>query len=136
MLLLRTSAFQRPSGHPGDGLSEPHRFGRLNYQVWYSDGFLPLVRRDGPPLLDKLIKLTLCDLLFVLAAIAAQLSAGPPLLFPAIKQLLRHTEMIPEHEAFELHDALDAVQRVIRSEDLKEGTRAFSEKRAPRWSGR
>ena len=68
--------------------------------------------------------------------IAAQLASGPPLLFPAIKQLLRHTEMIPEHEAFELHDALDAVQRVIRSEDLKEGTRAFTEKRSPRWSGR
>ncbi|MDP9087381.1 MAG: enoyl-CoA hydratase-related protein [Pseudomonadota bacterium] len=68
--------------------------------------------------------------------IARQLAAGPPLLFPAIKQLLRHTEMIPEHEAFELHDALDAVQRVVRSEDLKEGTRAFSEKRSPRWSGR
>jgi crotonobetainyl-CoA hydratase len=68
--------------------------------------------------------------------IAAQLASGPPLLFPAIKQLLRHTEMVPEHEAFELHDALDAVQRVIRSEDLKEGTRAFTEKRNPRWSGR
>ncbi len=65
-----------------------------------------------------------------------QLAAGPPLLFPAIKQLLRHTEMVPEHEAFELHDSLDAVQRVIRSEDLKEGTRAFSEKRPPRWTGR
>jgi len=68
--------------------------------------------------------------------IAAQLASGPPLLFPAIKQLLRHTEMVPEHEAFELHDALDAAQRVIRSEDLKEGTRAFTEKRSPRWSGR
>ncbi len=68
--------------------------------------------------------------------IARQLAAGPPLLFPAIKQLLRHTEMVPEHEAFELHDALDAVQRVIRSDDLKEGTRAFTEKRSPRWSGR
>jgi crotonobetainyl-CoA hydratase len=68
--------------------------------------------------------------------IAKQLAAGPPLLFPAIKQLLRHTEMVPEHEAFELHDALDAVQRVIRSDDLKEGTRAFTEKRSPRWSGR
>ena len=44
--------------------------------------------------------------------------------------------MVPEHEAFELHDALDAVQRVIRSEDLKEGTRAFTEKRSPRRSGR
>jgi crotonobetainyl-CoA hydratase len=68
--------------------------------------------------------------------IARQLVAGPPLLFPAIKQLLRHTEMVPEHEAFELHDSLDAVQRVIRSDDLKEGTRAFSEKRKPRWTGR
>src|SRR3984885_11362215 len=68
--------------------------------------------------------------------IAAQLASGPPLLFPAIKQLLRHTEMVPEHEAFELHDALDAVQRVIRSEDLKEGARAFTEKRAPVWKGK
>src|ERR1700688_3746021 len=68
--------------------------------------------------------------------IARQLMDGPPLLFPAIKQLLRHTEMVPEHEAFELHDSLDAVQRVVRSDDLKEGTRAFSEKRKPRWTGR
>jgi crotonobetainyl-CoA hydratase len=68
--------------------------------------------------------------------IAQQLVEGPPLLFPAIKQLLRHTEMVPEHQAFEVHDALDAVQRVVRSDDLKEGARAFSEKRKPRWSGR
>jgi crotonobetainyl-CoA hydratase len=68
--------------------------------------------------------------------IARQLADGPPLLFPAIKQLLRHTEMIPEHEAFELHDSLDLVQRVIRSEDLKEGTLAFTEKRKPKWTGR
>jgi crotonobetainyl-CoA hydratase len=68
--------------------------------------------------------------------IARQLAAGPPLLFPAIKQVLRHTEMVAEHAAFELHDSLDAVQRVIRSEDLKEGTRAFAEKRAPVWKGK
>ena len=68
--------------------------------------------------------------------IAQQLADGPPLLFPAIKQLLRHTEMIPEHQAFEVHDALNAVQKVIRSEDLKEGTRAFAEKRKPVWKGR
>jgi crotonobetainyl-CoA hydratase len=68
--------------------------------------------------------------------IAQQLADGPPLLFAAIKQLLRHTEMVAEHAAFELHDALDAVQKVIRSEDLKEGTRAFSEKRKPVWKGK
>ena len=68
--------------------------------------------------------------------IAQQLADGPPLLFPAIKQLLRHTEMIPEHQAFELHDSLDIVQQVIRSDDLKEGTEAFTEKRKPRWTGK
>jgi crotonobetainyl-CoA hydratase len=68
--------------------------------------------------------------------IARQLADGPPLLFPAIKQLIRHSEMVPEAQAFLLHDSLDAVQRVNRSEDLKEGTRAFAEKRAPNWTGR
>jgi crotonobetainyl-CoA hydratase len=68
--------------------------------------------------------------------IARQLADGPPLLYPAIKQLLRHTEMIGEHEAFELHDSLNAVQKVVRSEDLKEGARAFAEKRKPVWKGK
>jgi len=68
--------------------------------------------------------------------IARQLADGPPLLFPAIKQLLRHTEMVAEHPAFELHDSLEAVQKVIRSEDLREGARAFTEKRKPLWKGR
>src|ERR1700761_6830845 len=68
--------------------------------------------------------------------IARQLADGPPLLYPAIKQLLRHSEMIPEHEAFELHDSLAAVQKVLRSEDLKEGATAFSQKRKPVWKGK
>jgi crotonobetainyl-CoA hydratase len=69
-------------------------------------------------------------------AIARQLAEGPPLLFPAIKQLIRYSEMVPQDEAFALHDSLDAVQKVVRSEDLKEGTRAFTEKRKPHWTGR
>ena len=58
------------------------------------------------------------------------------MLFPAIKQLLRHTETVAENEAFRLYDSLDYVQRVARSDDLLEGTRAFAEKREPRWTGR
>jgi len=67
--------------------------------------------------------------------IARQLADGPPLLYPAIKQLLRHSEMLGEHEAFELHDSLHAVQKVVRSDDLKEGARAFSARRRPVWKG-
>jgi hypothetical protein len=44
--------------------------------------------------------------------------------------------MVSEHESFELHDALSAVQRVLRSDDLLEGARAFSEKREPKWTGK
>jgi crotonobetainyl-CoA hydratase len=68
--------------------------------------------------------------------IARQLADGPPLLYPAIKQLLRHSETVSEHEAFELHDSLNAVQKVVRSEDLKEGARAFAQKRKPVWQGK
>jgi crotonobetainyl-CoA hydratase len=57
--------------------------------------------------------------------IARQLADGPPLLFPAIKQLLRHTEMVPEHEAFELHDSLDAVSEVIRAFGRPQGRHEF-----------
>ena len=68
--------------------------------------------------------------------IAEKLAAGPPLLYPAIKQVLRMTEMIPENEAFSVHDACSSVVNVNRSEDMKEGAKAFNEKREPVWKGK
>ena len=68
--------------------------------------------------------------------IAEMLADSPPLLYPAIKQVLRMTEMVPENEAFAVHDACATVMAVNRSEDIKEGARAFAEKRDPVWQGR
>ena len=67
--------------------------------------------------------------------IAEALADGPPLLYPAIKQVLRMTEMVSENEAFAVHDASSAVEAVNRSDDLKEGAKAFAEKRNPVWKG-
>jgi crotonobetainyl-CoA hydratase len=68
--------------------------------------------------------------------IAETLAAGPPLLYPAIKQVLRMTETVSEHEAFIVHDACATVEAVNRSEDMKEGALAFTEKRSPVWKGK
>jgi len=67
--------------------------------------------------------------------IAEALADGPPLLYPAIKQVLQMTEMVSENEAFTVHDACSAVEAVNCSDDLKEGAKAFAEKRNPVWKG-
>jgi crotonobetainyl-CoA hydratase len=69
---------------------------------------------------------------------AELLAAGPPLVFAAIKEVLR------EAEAMRFQDALARLNReefatvrtLYNSEDQKEGARAFAEKRAPVWQGR
>ena len=43
--------------------------------------------------------------------------------------------MVPENEDFTVHDACSAGEAVNRSEDLKEGALAFTEKREPVWKG-
>lgn len=70
--------------------------------------------------------------------LARLLESGPPLVFAAIKEVVR------EAEAMRFQDALNrvtkrqfaTVDRLYGSEDLLEGQRAFSEKRDPVWRGK
>ena len=77
------------------------------------------------------------DLLAKAWELARLLEAGPPLVYAAIKEVVR------EAEALRFQDALNrvtkrqfpSVDRLYSSEDQLEGARAFTEKREPVWRG-
>ncbi len=70
--------------------------------------------------------------------VAAMLAEGPPLVFAAIKEVVRETEHLGVQEAFNLvtRRKLKTVDTLYSSEDQKEGARAFAEKRKPVWKSR
>lgn len=70
--------------------------------------------------------------------IAALLADGPPLVFAALKEVVRATAHLPIQDAFDLVKTkrLPAVRTLYESADAREGARAFAEKRAPVWKGR
>ncbi|MCP5329276.1 MAG: crotonase/enoyl-CoA hydratase family protein [Sinobacteraceae bacterium] len=66
--------------------------------------------------------------------LAVEISSNGPLAVTTSKRVLRDSRDWPSTEAFDRQDAYTAP--VFRSEDAREGARAFAEKRAPRWIGR
>ncbi|MGH0034041.1 MAG: crotonase/enoyl-CoA hydratase family protein [Myxococcota bacterium] len=66
--------------------------------------------------------------------LAERIARNAPLAVAASKQILRSTRGLTEAEAWEVQAPHTA--KVFRSEDAKEGPRAFAEKREPNWTGR
>jgi len=78
------------------------------------------------------------DLLPRAHALAKILAEGPPLVFAAIKEVMREAEAMNFTEAIAkiMQRGFPTVARLYGSEDQLEGARAFAEKRAPVWKGR
>ena len=70
-------------------------------------------------------------------ALAASLASGPPLVFAAIKEVVRESEDMKFQDALNriTRSQFETVERLYRSDDQKEGARAFAEKRDPVWKG-
>lgn len=70
-------------------------------------------------------------------AMAGEILKAAPLAVAALLEISREVETLCDRDAFaRLYSGLPWRDRMRRSEDFKEGPRAFAEKREPRWTGR
>ena len=70
--------------------------------------------------------------------LAELLASGPPLVYAAIKEVVREGEDMKFNDALNMitKSQFRTVETLYRSDDQKEGARAFSEKRDPVWKGK
>jgi crotonobetainyl-CoA hydratase len=78
------------------------------------------------------------DLMTRARAMADLIASGPPLVNAAIKEIVREAEDMKFQDALNkiTKSQFETVERLYRSDDQKEGARAFAEKRDPVWNGR
>ena len=71
-------------------------------------------------------------------ALARLLESGPPLVYAAIKEVVREAENMRFQDALNriTKRQMPTVDRLYSSEDQLEGARAFAEKRDPVWKGK
>ncbi|MEM5585263.1 carnitinyl-CoA dehydratase [Roseibium sp. AS2] len=78
------------------------------------------------------------DLISQAWKLADQLASGPPLVYAAIKEIVREAEDMKFQDAMNriTGSQFQTVETLYRSDDQKEGARAFADKRDPVWKGR
>jgi crotonobetainyl-CoA hydratase len=77
------------------------------------------------------------DLMPAALELAHEICASAPLSVAAALEIMRETEGTAVTEGYRrLRGGLPAYQRMLDSDDAREGVRAFAERRPPRWAGR
>ncbi len=146
--LLQGTDIRIAAEHATFGLSESKRalvpgggsMVRLARQIPYAKAMEILLTGD-PISAEEAYRLGLVNYVVPAAEVmpaaekfARTLAANGPVALRAIKETVIRTSGLPLEEAYKIESRLS--RQVFRSDDAKEGPRAFMEKRPPRYTGR